>query len=631
MHADLDTLVEKGKIPIEFAERLDKFSPGKYVLHSLWGVGKVESWKIGKNEVVIDFEIQRHYPMGLKLAYKQLTPIPEGHFLINCYDDRAACWDKAKNESAMLSYLRSVLEHNYSLREGADEVLPMSTDDLEKYLRGRVVPDTEWKSWWEKARAAMRNAPEFKLPMHRGDGIILRSADSAAAALLSDYKEAENLADCVRVFDAAKMDILKGHPQEAVQLAEAMEQDIKAGSEHETQAVLELILIRDEMIDALNADAKETVIDPSGLISLTDKLRDISSEKMTSFIGDISSARQQKIYAALPDAFDTESQWLAYATNIFLFGGPKAIGEAARFIIEKGGQEHLFADIQNGISRQSLMPDVLVWLCHERKGVAKPVFEKTKLLLGSAIINAIERDSAEGGPSKALRLRNMLVEDKELAPDLVTGVSEAEARPFAKSIYDSASLHDLDRGLLLANMMKVHPRLQEIALARTKVQEKQPLYVSLESFAKVKAEYEDIINVRIPQNKHDLAVTRAEGDLRENGGYQDAKATRQVLMRRSEELARNLAQAHPTDFKGIDASVSAMGTRMTVAVEGGGSITFTILGAWDSDPENHVVSYSSRMGKKLIGHKVGDSFRLPLQSGDAPAKLTVLKIEAVNP
>lgn len=631
MHADLVTLVQKGKIPMEFAERLDKFSPGKYVLHSLWGVGKVESWKIGKNEVVIDFEIQRHYPMGLKLAFNQLTPIQDDHFLIACYDDRSGCWQKAKSEKTMLAYIRSVLEHNYSLREGVDEILPMSVADLEKFLRGRIVPDEEWKSWWDKVRTAMRNAPEFKLPMHRGEGIVLREADSAAEALYSDYNEAESLADCVRVLDVAKLDILKGHADVAVRLAEAIEHDVENGDDHDTQAVIELILVRDEIVAAVNADAKEMVIDPSGMISLADKLRTISSEKMTSFIGDIASSRQQKIYEALPKAFDTESQWLAYVVNIFLFGGPKAVGEAARFIIEKGKQENLFADIQNGVARQSLMPDVLVWICRERRGVAKQVFEKTKLLLGSAIINAIERDSAEGGPSKALRLRNMLVEDKELAPDLVRGVSETEARPFAKSIYDSASLHDLDRGLLLANMMKVHPSLQEIALARNKVQEKQPLYVSLESYEKVKAEYEDLINVRIPQNKHDLAVTRAEGDLRENGGYQDAKATRQVLMRRSEELARNLAQAQPTDFKGADTSVSGMGTRMTVVAEDGENITFTILGAWDSDPEKHIVSYSSRMGKKLIGHKVGDSFRLPLQSGEAPVKLTVLNIEAVNP
>ena len=93
--------------------------------------------------------------------------------------------------------------------------------------------------------------------------------------------------------------------------------------------------------------------------------------------------------------------------------------------------------------------------------------------MGSAIISTIERDSAEGGPNRALRLRNLLLEDKELAPDLVSGISDQEARPFAKALYDSSVLPDLDRNLLLANMMKVHPSLQEIALTRRSGKEKQ--------------------------------------------------------------------------------------------------------------------------------------------------------------
>jgi transcription elongation GreA/GreB family factor len=33
---------------------------------------------------------------------------------------------------------------------------------------------------------------------------------------------------------------------------------------------------------------------------------------------------------------------------------------------------------------------------------------------------------------------------------------------------------------------------------------------------------------------------------------------------------------------------------------------FTILGAWDSDPEKNLVSYLSPVAQALIGHKVGD-------------------------
>ena len=246
--------------------------------------------------------------------------------------------------------------------------------------------------------------------------------------------------------------------------------------------------------------------------------------------------------------------------------------------------------------------------------------------LGAAIMNAIERDSSEGGPNRALRLRNLLLDDKELTPDLVNGLSELEARPFAKALYDSSVLPDLDRNLLLANMMKIHPSLQEIALNRRGSKEKQSMFVSLRSYAARKAELEDIINVRMPKNKHDLEITRAEGDLRENGGYQDARATQRVLLRRSEELSRMLAQADPTDFANVDCNTTGMGTQVTFTAPKGRTVVYTILGAWDSVPEENIVAYSSKLGAKLIGHSVGDKLRLPLEMGGTPVMMTIKSI-----
>ena len=635
MHADIVKLVSAGKLPADFAERLDKFSPGHYVLHHEWGVGKVLAWSLPKQKIKIDFEKNPGHVLGLKLAFNQLTPIPNGHFLVTCFENPELCSRRAADKETMLDFIRQVLESNLSLREGIDEVLPMLPEDLERFLSGRVIPEEDWKSWWERAREAMRNDPGFRLPTTRGEAIVLRKAASAQEALLADYSAAVSLQECVRVLDSqARPEILCGHFDVVAKLVRLMEEDIEK-DRTEPQHVLELIIIRDNVMSFVAGKEGEhraeldAALEAEGMTrftTLADRLKSISSEQMVAYIGELSSARQEKVLEALPEALG--DAWLAYATNIFLFGGPKVTSTAAEFIIAKGAKEQLFTDILNGISRQSLGPDVLIWLCKERNGQAKEVVDAAKMPFGAAIISAIERDSAEGGPNRALRLRNLLVEDQSLAPDLVSGISEQEARPFAKSLYDSSVLADLDRNLLMANMMKVHPSLQEIVLSRTKHKEKQNLYVSLRSFAIRKAEYDDIVNVRIPKNKHDLEVTRAEGDLRENGGYQDAKATRQVLMRRSEELSRLLAMAEPTDFSAVSCEKTAMGTAVTFLTDAGQEVVYTILGAWDSVPEERIGSYSSKLGAKLLGHSVGDTLRLPIEVGGEQIKMT---IKAINP
>ncbi len=632
MHADIEKFVKAGKVPADFAARLDKFSPGKYVMHQDWGVGKVTAWSLPKQKVKIDFEKQPAYIMGLKLAFNQLTPIPEGHFLITCYENADDCRRQAEDKDTMLDFIRMVLENNLSLREGVNEVLPMEPEDLEKFLSGRIIEADNWKSWWEKARAAMRDTPTFRLPTRRGEAIALRKAGSAAEALLDDYSDAGTLETCVRILDQARLEVLDGEYALVARLVKAMEEDIER-DHSEPQHVLELIIIRDDILESVTggSDEKRAALDAAlsaegvqEFTTLAQKLATIASSDIVTYIGELSVTRQRKVYEALPEALG--ESWLPYATNIFLFGGPKTTAPAADFIISRNAREQLFSDIINGISRQSLSPDVLIWICRERNGEAREVVERTRMPLGAAIISAIERDSVEGGPNRALRLRNLLMDDKELAPDLVSGISKIEARPFAKALYDSSMLPDLDRNLLLANMMKIHPSLQEIVLSRTQIKERQSLFVSLRSYAARKAEYEDIVNVRIPKNKHDLEITRAEGDLRENGGYQDAKATRQVLVRRSEELSRLLSQAEPTDFSGVSCEQTGMGTQVTFATDKGEEVVYTILGAWDSIPEQNVISYSSKLGAKLLGHKVGATLRLPLEMGGHQVKVTVKSI-----
>ncbi len=633
MHADLEKFVSAGKIPADFAARLNQFAPGKYVMHQDLGVGKVAAWSLAKSKIKIDFEKGNNGKiLGLKLAFNQLTPIPTGHFLITCFDDPEGCQKQATDKDTMLDFIRMVLTSNISLREGIDDILPMQPEDLEKFLSGRVIAADEWKNWWEKARVAMRDNPSFRLPTKRGEAIVLRTATSAAEALLADYTDATSLESCVRILDQARLEVLKGEYELVAKLVKAMEEDIARGFT-EPQHVLELIIIRDDVLEAVSQtdedkaamDAALTAAGVESITTMAEKLKTITSEELVSYIGELSATRQHEVYTALPEAMG--DSWLPYATNIFLFGGSKATAPAADFIIAKGAKDQLFSDIANGISRQSLSPDVLIWICKERKGVAADVVNKNLMPLGAAIMSAIERDSSEGGPNRALRLRNLLLDDKDLAPDLVSGLSELEARPFAKALYDSSVLPDLDRNLLLANMMKVHPSLQEIALTRRSSKEKQSMFVSLRSYAARKAELEDIINVRIPKNKHDLEITRAEGDLRENGGYQDAKATQRVLLRRSEELSRLLAQADPTDFSNVDCSVTSMGTQVTFSAPKNRTVVYTILGAWDSVPEENIVAYSSKLGAKLLGHSVGDKLRLPLEMGGTPVMMTVKSIE----
>ena len=612
MHADLEKLFSLGKIPQALADKLERISPGRYCHHKSWGTGKVISWHLPTKKLVIDFEARKEHEMALDLAFKSLTLLENDHFLVQRYEELETLKELAKQDPVAL--VRATLEgHGHSLKP----------EELERNLKGSVVPEKSWKTWWDKVRSELHSRVEFSMPTKKGEPIRLRLDElSFMQAVKEDYLLHKDVKAKVRVLDTVKAEKLTAEPAVTADIVTILDKDIRNGSSPIFQQILELAVIRDEFSDTIKHDAAESLPLSELLTTYESCLSDV--------IGAIPSARQHRVYAALPAAFGDD--WIARALNIFDKGGARAIGEIAKFIKEQDQMDALFEHISKGVINQTLPADGLIWICRNRKTEAKKVFS---LSVGSAILSHIDYDHTEGGPSRVLRVKNIVMDDKTLVQDFIKKADKGEVRQFAKAIFNAASFHELDRKALLARMMEVQPEIQEIIINSMPTQadkKHDPLFVSWESLDKRKAEYEDLINVKIPQNKHNKTVFRAEGDLRENAGYQDAKEVERVLNRRRSELERDLSLARGTDFKGVDTSTVAMGTRVTLQPEDGSEpVTYTVLGAWDSDPEIHTVSYLSQVGKQLVGNKIGETVKIVPINEERKKIFTVKAIEAVNP
>src|SRR3954454_3595099 len=80
-----------------------------------------------------------------------------------------------------------------------------------------------------------------------------------------------------------------------------------------------------------------------------------------------------------------------------------------------------------------------------------------------------------------------------------------------------------------------------------------------------------------------------------------------ILMRRKAELENQLVRARGTDFANPKTDVAGMGTIVrAMDLETNKSELFTILGAWDSDPDKGIVSYLSPVAQALLNRKVGE-------------------------
>ena len=436
------------------------------------------------------------------------------------------------------------------------------------------------------------------MPSKRTEPLVLRDENlSPMESLIGEFGEARDLKTKIGVLDSLKNETkgLKEEPAKLQALASEIDESVKKGIRLNLGQCLDLLACRDELFAAVEgADLADGSLRIQDALGLADG--DVAAQ-----VTSLAAARQRRIYEAFPAAYGDD--WLEKLMGVFEKVGTRGVNEIAKFLLAEEQFEPLLKHIKKGISLRTLSGEALMWICRERNGNAAKVFSTE---VGFAMLSVIEAGAVDDGPRKGTRLQNLLMDDKKLIPDLLEDIDLNEARNFARKLLQSPALAELDRKSLMARVIKAHPETQDLVTGEAKEDADEALVVSWESLEKRKEEFADLVNNKIPQNVKDIAHARSYGDLRENFEYKAAKDMQSVLARRRTDMEKELDLAQGTDFSGVDTSSAAIGT-VVVLENPQGEKTYTILGAWDSDPENNVVSYLSNVGRALVGKKVGDS------------------------
>jgi transcription elongation GreA/GreB family factor len=204
------------------------------------------------------------------------------------------------------------------------------------------------------------------------------------------------------------------------------------------------------------------------------------------------------------------------------------------------------------------------------------------------------------------------------------------ARDAMRRLQVTPLFDELTKRSLLARMVKVYPELESMIAGAEPQEKAAPLIVSWSSLEKRRAEYEEVIKVKIPENTKEIAIARSYGDLSENFEFKAAKQMQSVLMRRKAELEVMLHDARGTSFENPDTSRVSIGTIVTLRnTETNNEETYTILGAWDGDPDRHIISYQTAIGQALLGHEVAET--ISLNTEHSAAQFTILSIDPAPP
>jgi transcription elongation factor GreA len=154
----------------------------------------------------------------------------------------------------------------------------------------------------------------------------------------------------------------------------------------------------------------------------------------------------------------------------------------------------------------------------------------------------------------------------------------------------------------------------------------QPVYLTADGLKKIQDEYEYLTGTRRKEVAQMIAEAKAEGDISENAGYDEAKTAQGFLEGRIRELENLLKNAQVIADHDRPGDEVVLGRTVVVREEGTDfEESYTIVGSVEADPHNGRISNSSPMGKAIMGKRVGQ--KVTVQSPGGEIVFEILKIE----
>ena len=288
MDAELEKLVESGKLTAKAADQLDKLKPGAFCLHKSWGFGRVAEWNLLLNQIVIDFVGKKSHPMQLQYAADNLTVIPAEHFLARKASDLMSIKKLAKEDPPAL--MRNILE---SLDGQA------TVQQISNWLIGDLFTEAEWKRWWESTKKLLKSSGAFSIPAKKTEPIQLRGEGvSHADELIASFNQARQPKEQIATLEQ----IIKFHqqfkePEKQLQpIVATIENAAARNQKLHPELAFEWILGRDDLLERV-PQLRTTHV---GLTLV--KLISDEESRLISILPKLPAAKEKRVLQALPAA-----------------------------------------------------------------------------------------------------------------------------------------------------------------------------------------------------------------------------------------------------------------------------------------------------------------------------------------
>ena len=611
--SSIDSLIENNPKLEALRSKLEQMVAGNYCLHRSWGFGKIVEYNESEDRLIIDFEEGKSgHAMAPAFCADKLDILSENDVLVLSHTNPEQIELLIKKKPADL--IAQIL--------GNAESRSMMSSEIERTL-ARLMGPIKYKKWWTATKKILVKDPRIGVPQKKTDYYVLRDEPiDPEEEVLEQFHATKNSKEKINLAEklyklSENISIIK---EELPDILNELTDAIKNTKTLSQADRLHGVWVRNNLARDLHEDVE--LLEPSSksILEATDDFSQLASDLPVVYY----HRYLDLIKRVFPDRYTTMSE------DLLKNSSGKFTTECINFMLEEGMNERVDYCLNRWLSDQTIKGPLLFWLVKNRgskkyEAIINPLIS-TNLL--SAMFYAIDNEALQNASARRIPLADLLSDDKELIPDLLAETNLETATDLAQTLLLNQGFEDLTKKSLLARFIKRFPSIQNLLSTEStsSTEQSDVLVVSQKSFDQAKLEYEELINVKIPENKEAIAIAREHGDLKENSEYKMARQDQDLLLSRKNELEVSLSTAKVTDFSEANTEMVGIGNVVTLR-EGstGTSRKYSILGAWDSDPDNNVLSYKTPLAQSIIGKKINDTVSTSIDGNEE--QWTILSIE----
>ena len=189
---------------------------------------------------------------------------------------------------------------------------------------------------------------------------------------------------------------------------------------------------------------------------------------------------------------------------------------------------------------------------------------------------------------------------------------ESTVKKMYTLVDDLADLDPSYKAIMRNRIREKYPNFK-FHISEEKTTAPRGMLVTAKKLEEKKALLERIQTIDIPANAKEIEEAREKGDLKENAEYKAAKEHQHKLNNDVAKLQTELNRAVVFDPTTVTTAIISFATEVTLHNNTTNEDErYTILGPWESDPDNGIISYMAPFGNALMDYKAGENIKFSI-------------------